>query len=165
MAKIRQTLRHGAGPLLGLMLALGLGATALAHDHPEGQPGAIATAARNGITKDTLAQAIANYMREDAKKTGGLFLFYDPKEHHSLALKFDHVVDMEALCQINSDTYFACTLLNQVGSKNVYDVDVFMKGKTAKDLKVSQVLLHKKDGVPRYNWAEKHGRWYKAYVH
>ena len=64
----------------------------------------------------------------------------------------------DRLAQVGDDTFFACTdLKGKDGS--MYDLDFFMNGKSADDLRVTQVSVHKKDGVPRYDWKEEGGIW------
>ncbi len=122
-------------------------------EHPTEHP----NAATKKITKETLAQAIADYVNREAKLKGGYFLFYDAKEGKTLALKLDKV-HKDRLAKLGDDEYFACSDFKATDG-NMYDLDIFMKGKSPDHLEVTQITLHKKNGKPRYTWYEENGVW------
>lgn len=109
------------------------------------------------ITKESLAEAIENYVNREAGLKGGYFLFFDAQENKPLALKLDKV-HKERLAKISDDTYFACADFKNIDG-TMYDLDIFMKGHSLADLKVTQITLHKKAGIPRYTWYEEGGVW------
>ena len=41
----------------------------------------------------------------------------------------------------------------------IYDLDVFMHGKTVEDLAFRKFHVHKEEGLPRYGWKEEEGVW------
>ncbi len=122
-------------------------------EHPSEHP---ASKARQ-ITKETLAKAIEAYVNAEAKKQGGYFVFMDDKEKKELKLTLVKV-HKERLAKISDDIYFACADFKTPDGL-VYDLDIFMKGKTADDLAFTEIMLHKKNGVPRYTWYEVDGVW------
>ena len=128
---------------------------ALAQEHPE-HPTQSKKQARK-ITAETLAQAIEAYVKSEAQKHKGYFLFTDPVEKKELKLTLVKV-HKDRLSKIGEDLYFACADF-KTPDNQIYDLDIFMKGKTADDLKFTNVWLHKKNGVPRYTWYEENGIW------
>ncbi|NOX38728.1 MAG: hypothetical protein GXO78_14455 [Calditrichaeota bacterium] len=124
-----------------------------AKEHPSEHP----TSKARKITKETLAEAIEAYVNAEAKKHDGYFVFMDDKEKKELKLKLVKV-HKERLARISEDVYFACADFKTPDGQ-VYDLDIFMKGKTADDLTFTEIMLHKKNGVPRYTWYEENGVW------
>jgi hypothetical protein len=58
---------------------------------------------------------------------------------------------------VGENLYFACSDFNADGGK-VYDLDFFMEAQEHK-LVVTEVMIHKEDGTPRYSWYEEDGVW------
>lgn len=141
---------------MGLTVAT---ASVSAGEHPSEHP---AEHAHEGgkITKDALAHAITEYVDKDSKLHGGYFLVYDSKDKKSLALKLLKV-HKDRLSQIGTTTFFACADFKNTNG-TVYDLDVFMKGDVADDLKVTEISVHKKSGKSRYTWEKKGDVWIKA---
>ena len=127
-----------------------------AQEHPE-HPKEHPTSSKNAVSKENLAKAITAFVAEDAALKGGYFTFYDAEEKETLALKLEKV-HKARLAKIKNDLYFACADFKAV-SGHTYDLDIFMKGSNYKDLKVTEITLHKKDGKARYKWQEKDGFW------
>jgi len=109
------------------------------------------------ITAETLAQAIENYVKTEAKKHNGYFVFTDKEEKKELKLTLIKV-HKERLSKIGEDLYFACADF-KTPDNQIYDLDIFMKGTTADNLAFTNIWLHKKNGVPRYTWYEENGIW------
>ena len=78
-------------------------------------------------------------------------------EHALLYLKLLKI-HMDRLTGIGNDTYFACADF-QASNGKVYDLDIFMNGKTPDNLDVSEIIVHKEEGVQRYGWREEKGVW------
>ena len=70
-------------------------------------------------------------------------------------------IHKERLASIGNDTYFACADF-QASNGKVYDLDIFMSGKSADGLVVTEIIVHKEEGVQRYGWLEKDGVWVKT---
>lgn len=121
-------------------------------EHPEHPSKASAK-----ITKEALADAIANYVKEQAHLEGGYFMYYDAQENKPLALTLDKV-HKERLAQLSDNVYFACADFKATDG-HMYDLDIFMKGSDVNHLKVTQITLHKKDGKARYKWKKVGDYW------
>jgi hypothetical protein len=157
----------GRWGLLGLaaLAAFVLGSTLYAPDpatehpteHPTAKPAEHPAAAQPAkLTTEALAEAIADYVSKDAELKGGYFLVYDALQKKPLALTLDKV-HKEQLAHIGEGVYFACADFKATDG-HLYDLDIFMK-QTDAGLKVTQVLVHKQDGQPRYTWYEEGGIW------
>ena len=123
-------------------------------EHPE-HPAQAAKAP--AFTTADMSRAIRREVEADAKLKGGKFLVWDPVAGAPLALDLEKVHD-DRLSQIGPDTAFVCADFKAAGGKT-YDLDFFMTGPDGDHLKVSEITIHKEDGKPRYNWAEKNGIW------
>ncbi len=150
--------------LVAFFLGMGNGFTQEHPEHPEhpAHRGAEHPGSSQKITKDRLAQAIEQYVQEEAKLKGGYFLFYDAQEKKPLLLTLDRV-HKERLAQISDDVYFACADFASADG-HTYDLDIFMKGPDAEHLMVTQITLHKKDGKARYTWKKVGNFWKRVPV-
>ncbi|MEF8788172.1 MAG: hypothetical protein V5A84_03800 [Planctomycetota bacterium] len=133
------------------------------HEHPE------QAAKRKPVTKERMANAIEDYVREDMKLKGNYFMFFDAKENRVLTLKLDHV-HRERVAQTADNRYFVCADFRHVKpgkmedefrskSGKVFDLDFWMKRGKDGELKVTEITLHKEAGEPRYTWYEEDGVW------
>ena len=68
---------------------------------------------------------------------------------------------MDRLTGIGNDTFFACADF-QASNGKIYDLDIFMHGKSANHLKVTEIIVHKEGGVARYGWREEKGHWVRV---
>lgn len=109
------------------------------------------------VTIEELSDAITRYVDEDAALKGGYFLVYDTVAAKPLALTLDHV-HKERLSHIGGQVYFACADFKDKNGK-IYDLDVFMHGTSPETLRVTEVTVHKEEGVARYGWFEEAGVW------
>lgn len=134
-------------------------------EHPDkeakGEEHPTKKAPAKAVTKEELAEAIEEYVTKDAELKGGYFLVYDQEAGETLALKLD-LVHKARLSRISADVYFACADFKTPKGKT-YDLDVFMKGTTKNNLKVTEVAVHKEEGKARYTWHEEGGIWKKKY--
>ena len=121
-------------------------------EHPEHPTEAKAGA----VTTDQMAHAITHFIDSDAKLKGGFFLVYDASSKKSLQLTLDKV-HKERLSQCGDNLFFACSDFKSAG-KEMYDLDFFMESKDGK-LAVTEIMIHKEDGKPRYSWFEEDGIW------
>lgn len=110
----------------------------------------------SAVTVDQMAQAITDYVDADSKLKGGFFFVYDATAKKPLQLTLDKV-HKEKLSQVGENLYFACSDFKEAGGKT-YDLDFFMKSVDGK-LTVSEVMIHKEEGKPRYQWTEENGMW------
>jgi len=140
-----------------VLFALALSNWALAQEHPEHptKP-ASKTSAEPELTKETLALAITNYVKKDSDTKGGYFLIYDGKAKKPLALTLTKV-HQDKLSKVGEGLYFACSDFKATDGKT-YDLDFFMKD-TDGNLAVTEIMIHKENGSPRYAWYEEGGIW------
>ena len=112
------------------------------------------------ITLQNLAQAIESFVEADINLRGA-FLVIDPSTNEVLKLNLEKV-HKERLSHIGDDVYFACADFNADNGK-VYDLDIFLRGKNTDELTVTEISVHKEDGIARYGWQEENGIWVKKY--
>ena len=65
-------------------------------------------------------------------------------------------IHKERLSNIGGDTYFACADFS-ASNGNIYDLDIFMTGKSIDDLVVTEINVHKENGKARYQWENQKG--------
>ena len=127
-------------------------------EHPE-HPEHPTTKKEPKLTIEQLAISIGNYIQNDVNLKGGFFVYdKDKKEILTLTLTKIH---KERLSNISGDTYFACADFS-ASNGNIYDLDVFMTGKSQSNLVVTEINVHKENGTPRYLWENQKGIWIKT---
>ncbi len=153
-------IRRGRWLMAGAALAALGAAAALAQEHPE-HPKA-KPAPKEAVSKEEIGSAIRDWVARDTKLKGGFFLVWDGSQKMPLALSLSKVHD-DKLAMVAKDTFFACADFkanDETGT--VYDLDVFLKGSSAKDLTPVEVSIHKQSGKERYGWKEEGGTWKKV---
>ena len=138
-----------------LIIALFPAGAMLAQEHPEHPTDK--KAAKKGYTMDDLDKAIRQAIADNSKD--GVYQLKDGDKTWDLKLDKVH---RERLARTDETTYFACTDFKSSDNHTV-DVDFFMKDDGDK-LVLSDAMLHKVDGQPRYNWQEKDGYWVRVPV-
>jgi hypothetical protein len=149
------------GIIVGIASCLLLPTAPLAQEHPSEHPKSAEhpKGKAAGVSKEDLGAAIEAYIAGETAKGGGAWKIEDPEEKTTLMLTLDHV-HKDKLASTAKNTYFACAdLKNSDG--HLYDLDVFMMGPDKDHLKVTEVTVHKKDGLERYTWMQKDGVWKK----
>ena len=130
-------------------------------EHPSEHPEHPAKESKNVISADNLADALESYVNADSKLKGGYFLVLDDKTDSVLKLRLKKI-HKDRLSGIGKNTYFACAdFVTEKGK--VYDLDLFMSGKTSENLIITEVTVHKENGKSRYSWYEKRGIWKRKY--
>ena len=109
------------------------------------------------VSAQAVGKAVAEFIASDAKLKGGKFMVFDGTTNEVLQLDLLKI-HMDRLTGIGNDTYFACADF-QASNGKVYDLDIFMNGKTPDNLDVSEIIVHKEEGVQRYGWREEKGVW------
>ena len=132
---------------------------AFAQEHPSEHPKEHPGSEKAAITNESLAEAIINYINNDATLKGGFFLVYDREQGKTLTLTLEKV-HKDRLVSLGDSVYFACADFSGTDGK-VYDLDIFMKDDTD-GLRATDISVHKLDGKARYNWVEKDGVWSKT---
>ena len=130
----------------------------LLSEHPE-HPEHPTTIKEPKLTVEELAISIENYIQKDVTLKGGFFVYdKDKKEILTLTLTKIH---KERLSNIGGDTYFACADFS-ASNGNIYDLDIFMTGKSQSNLVVTEINVHKENGTARYLWENQQGIWVKT---
>ena len=109
------------------------------------------------VSAQAVGKAVAEFIASDAKLKGGKFMVFDGAANEVLQLDLLKI-HMDRLTGIGNDTYFACADF-QASNGKVYDLDIFMNGETPDNLDVSEIIVHKEEGVQRYGWREEKGVW------
>ena len=111
------------------------------------------------VTADSLAQSITDYVQAESARRGGEFPVHDPQQQKTLGLALT-TVHRERVSQLADGRYFACAdFKGQDG--HTYDVDIFMR-KDSTGLTPTELIVHKQDGRPRFDWVERNGTWSQA---
>lgn len=118
-------------------------------EHPKAEHPEHPTATKAISTAD-LESKIREIIDQKSKDTGSLRLD-DPVTKAVWMLKLDKV-HTDRLTQLDPATYFACVDMIASNGRKV-DVDFFLKDRGGK-LEMTDMTVHKIDGVARYNWAE-----------
>ena len=126
-------------------------------EHPQEHPGD----QKSKVSKETLAKAITDYVERDTELKGGFFLVYDPQVRKALTLTLDRVHD-DRLSSVKEGLHFACADFKSRDA-HLYDLDFFMRESEA-GLQVSEITIHKADGIARYTWKEEQGVWKRQKV-
>jgi len=148
--------------ITAIAFALLSGPAIYAQEHPSEHPTKAkkdpSKAKVSTVTIDQMTQAITDYITSDAKLKGGFFFVYDASAKKTLQLTLDKV-HTERLSQVGENLFFACSDFKSAG-KEIYDLDFFMESKDGQ-LAVTEIMIHKEDGKPRYSWLEEDGVWNK----
>ena len=126
------------------------------NEHPAEHPSEHDDGETEEITTDSLEKAIHDYVKADSELKGGFFLVYDTVDEEPLVLTIVKV-HKDRLSQVSEGVYFFCADF-KTPEGLVYDLDIFMKN-DGHGLDTTEIIVHKKDGVPRYGWVEKDGIW------
>ncbi len=137
-----------------MLLAGVLSAALFAQEHPEHPSDRKPRGSE--VTAEQMAKAITDYVNADAKLKGGYFLVYDTASKKTLQLSLDKVHE-DRLSQVGDNLFFACSDFKETGGK-MFDLDFFMKSVDG-DLTVTEIMIHKEDGKPRYQWYEESDIW------
>jgi len=113
------------------------------------------------VSTESLAQSITNYVQTETARQGDVFPVNDPEQHTSLGLTL-MTVHRERLSQLADGRYFACADFKGRDG-HTYDVDIFMRREST-GLTPTDVIVHKQDGKPRFDWVERNGTWSQAPV-
>ena len=127
-------------------------------EHPE-HPEHPTTIKEPKLTVEILAISIENYIQNDMNLKGGFFV-YDKNKKEILTLTLTKI-HKERLSNIGGDTYFACADFS-ASNGNIYDLDIFMTGKSQDNLVVTEINVHKENGTARYLWENQQGIWVKT---
>lgn len=160
--------------LAGLALALGA-LSASAGEHPEHPTGAAAPARVQEHPEHPPARQVAPAEDPQARlkkirdeyeakvrevgKAGGKtesFKIHDDKLGKDWRLRVARV-HKDKIVQLGGNTYFACSDFKSVqkGAKDTLDLDFLATKNADGSWTIDKALIHKVNGVPRYQWNEK----------
>jgi len=116
-----------------------------ATEHPGEHPG-------NAITASFVKKSIQDYVKDQTKTSGGVFVLRDDKLNKEWRLKLDKIHDpVRSFQKDGRDIYFACSDFKSTESGDVLDIDFWMVTKGNK-LQVVDTKIHKVNGEPRYTY-------------
>ena len=139
--------------LYGLMLVIGLSAVpSLAQqqeehpddaEHPEdaGSPPNI----------EEVARFIEAHVAETTADSDGWMMIHDEGAGKDRKLRLD-TIHRERLAKTSEGTYFVCADFTSSGGA-VFDLDFWIQ-RTDDGLKITDTMIHKESGKPRYTWSE-----------
>lgn len=108
------------------------------------------------VTEDALTAAVSTHLQAEATRQGGTLVIADPAQQRQLNLTLT-TVHREGTRRMADGRYFACAEFKG-GDGNTYDLDVFMHP-DLNGLTSDEVIIHKQNGAPRYNWVQTDGTW------
>lgn len=113
------------------------------------------------LTVEDVARAVEQFVAGDADLKGGYFLVYDDVDKTALVLSLQKI-HKDRLSKVGEEdgkaVYFVCADFVTPLDK-VYDLDMFMVGSTYDELTITEITVHKEEGVARYTWYEEDGIW------
>ncbi len=117
-------------------------------EHPEhhGSPPSI----------EEVATFLESHVAEVTAGTDGRMSIRDEKTGQALELQLDKI-HRERLAQTDEHTYFVCADFKSRDGE-VFDLD-FWVHQIAHGLQVTETMIHKQSGNPRYTWYEESGVW------
>jgi hypothetical protein len=113
------------------------------------------------VTTELLAQSISTYVQAESARHDGWFPVTDPEQQTEIELALT-TVHRERLSQLGDGRYFACADFKGRDG-HTYDVDIFMRREST-GLTPTEVIVHKQDGKPRFDWVERNGTWSQVRV-
>lgn len=108
------------------------------------------------VSTDSLADAITSYVASESKGRNGAFPVPAPNGGEPLGLTLT-TVHRERVSRLADGRYFACADFKGADG-HTYDVDIFMRAES-KGLVPADIIVHKVNGAPRFNWIERDGAW------
>jgi hypothetical protein len=137
---------------VGILSFILAGNQAFGQEHPEHPQ-----SSKKQLNVKEFSEAVKAYIDKESKKHDGYFEVEDPVQKKILKLKLEKVHN-DRLSALGNDVYFVCADF-KADDGNVYDIDIFMKGKSKDDLTATDTKVHKQNGTPRYTWYEEGGVW------
>ncbi len=147
--------------LFGFMLVIGLSALpTLAHpqeehpedpeaEHPEGKEHP--TDAGSPPTIEEVARFLEAHVADTMADSDGWIMFHDEHAGKDRKLRLDKI-HRERLAKTSEGTYFVCADFMS-SQDEVFDLDFWVQ-RTDEGLKVTDSIIHKESGKPRYTWSE-----------
>ena len=146
--------------LMVMLFAVCFSKGAFAAEHPGEHPGTPAKAEQEHpgkkatLSADEVRKSIESYIKNDSNLKGGYSLLYDAKDKQVLQLNLVRVHDDRISYIKKEDAYFACSDFKTADGKTAYDIDFWMKKDGHGELEVTKIVIHKKDGKPRFTYKD-----------
>ena len=137
------------------------------HEHPAKKSGKKAKDAQWVSDKKLMgqfSQAVKDFVAEESEETGA-FEVYDEELDKTWSLKLAKVHE-DRIARLSPEEFFACAdFVSTDGKKTNVDLD-FFADLTEDGWEVTEVLVHKISGKPRYNYRydAKKGEWVRDEV-
>jgi mono/diheme cytochrome c family protein len=113
---------------------------------------------RRPITEEEITRAIRQSIDNGARLNNGYYLVPDRPTGALLRLKLTRI-HQDKLSRVDADRYFACVDM-EASDGNTFDIDFFLQEREG-ELVIQETTVHKVNGVPRYHWVYRDGRWQK----
>lgn len=138
--------------LMGFVACLALTAWLLA-EHPSDT-----TKSMKGLSlsKEQVTKVIRTHV-EDTQKNNGSFSVQDDKTGEKVTLTLEKI-HTDRIARMSANQYFVCADFKAING-NMYDLDFIMESKEGAAPMVTETIIHKKNGAPRYRWKEENGVW------
>lgn len=147
-----KTLVYKTVVFAGIFIFSLTGNNAVGQEHPEHPE-----SSGKQLNVKEFSEAVKAYVEKESQRHDGYFEVDDPVQKKTLKLKLEKVHD-DRLSALGNDVYFVCADFKATDG-NIYDIDIFMKGKSKNDLAATDIKVHKQNGAPRYTWYEEGGVW------
>lgn len=135
---------------LSILAVVGFVLTGCQHRPPHAEEEPPLAPIPHVITAD-IQEGIEQYIREQTRLGDGYFRL--PFKGEELRLRLVRV-HTEFLANLGPGRHFACIDLASING-DVYDVDFFLEGEPG-NMRVTETVVHKINGQPRYTWKQKH---------
>ena len=100
--------------------------------------------------------AVESHIEAESEEAGGGFPVHDHEGRKDWSLVLDHI-HKNKIVELGDDTFFACADFDEEEGKQKLDLDFYVK-KEGNGWKVTEVLVHKVDGRPRYTYNDANER-------
>lgn len=147
-----KTLVYKTFVFTGIFIFSLTGNNAVGQEHPEHPE-----SSGKQLNVKQFSEAVKAYVEKESQRHDGYFEVEDPVQKKTLKLKLDKVHD-DRLSALGNDVYFVCADFKATDG-NIYDIDIFMKGKSKNSLIATDTKVHKQNGNARYTWYEEDGVW------
>lgn len=118
-------------------------------EHPKEHPN---QAADDKSFQDDFEKVVKNYLRAEAKKTGGAYTIHDDVAKKNWKLELVKVHKNKICMLQEGKSSFACADLKEVNGANKLDLDFYATKSDDGKMSMEKVLIHKMNGKPRFTY-------------
>ncbi|OFX13377.1 MAG: hypothetical protein A2Z18_01895, partial [Armatimonadetes bacterium RBG_16_58_9] len=101
--------------------------------------------------RERFSRIVEEYVAEVAKENDGTFVIYDNVLHRVWKLKLARI-HKDKIVPLGENRYFACADFDELGGSAKLDLDFYASG--SPEWNVTEALIHKVNGSPRYTYDE-----------